>query len=178
MLAVMTAPPRAQRAFTLVEILIVIVIIGTMASLAVLSIGGGDRSLQLEQEARRVHAVMRMAAEKAIFEGEEIGFVLSRDQYHFVRFEPATGAWQELATREYRGHPLPVGFDFELEVDGDAPQLGATSAAQPSVLFLSSGEVTPFLLAVQDRDQPRVVFLVGSDGFSDVELDMREAGGL
>lgn len=170
------APFRnAQRAFTLVEILIVIVIIGTMASLAVLSIGGGDRSLQLEQEARRVHAVMRMAAEKAVFEGEEIGFVLTRAEYRFVRFEPASGAWSDLQEREYREHPLPVGFDFALEVDGDAPRLGATSGAQPSVLFLSSGEVTPFLLAVHDRDQPRMTFLVGSDGFSDVELDMREA---
>ncbi len=169
----MTARPASAarvRGFTLIELLIVTVIIGSLASLAVLNLGGADQTRQLENEARRLHAILRMAADDAVFQAQELGLQLQENSYRVLQLDPATGRWLPLQTRGYAEHTVPESFEMQLEVEGDVPSLVQGKAREePAVLLLSSGEITPFMLEMRLADEPDApVFRIGSDGFSDI----------
>ncbi len=173
-------PARGAGGFTLIEILIVIVIIGSLASLAVLNLGGADQTRQLETEARRLHAVLRMVAEDAIFQSEEYGLQIEEGSYRFLRLDPATGRWEAVTGRGYAAHQMPAEFEVRLEVEGDLPELVTTKQIDmPSVLLLSSGEITPFIIEMRLAGEPDSrLFHIGSDGFSDIELLSESADAL
>lgn len=167
----------AEPGFTLVEILIVIVIIGALAGMAVVNLGGSGRGPELEREARRMHALMRMASEQAILESEEMGFLLDQNLYRIVQYDAETGRWAKAASPEFGDHIIAEGFIAALVVEGGQPRLGIRRSEMPSVLFLSSGEVTPFELELEDVEEPGQRYRIGSDGFSDIELEVLEAIG-
>lgn len=171
--------PHAQLAagFTLVEILIVIVIIGALAGMTVVNLGGSGRGPALEREARRIHAVMRMAAEESILESREMGFLLDHNLYRVVQYDAETGRWGRSGRTEFRDHRIEDGFIAALAVDGGQPQLGIRRSEMPAILFLSSGEVTPFELELEDAEEVGQRFRIHSDGFSTVSIETLEALG-
>lgn len=163
---------QSSGGFTLIELLIVTVIIGSLASLAVLNLGGADQTRQLENEARRLHAVLRMVADDAIFEAQEFGLQVQHGSYRFLRLDAVTGRWEALGERGYAEHAVPESFEIHLEVEGDVPSLVSGKAHDtPAVLLLSSGEITPFALEMRLADDPdATAFRIASDGFSDIEF--------
>ncbi|MGR3528450.1 MAG: type II secretion system protein [Sulfitobacter sp.] len=92
-----TAPPRpANRrkdaGMTLVEILVVLAIIGVMASVLGLSVSGGTRSADvLEREATLLSARLERAADSAALNGTPAGFTWDDKSYSFVSLQD--GAW-------------------------------------------------------------------------------------
>lgn len=168
---------RHRAGFTLVEILIVIVIIGALAGMTVVNLGGSGRGPELEREAKRIHALMRMASEQAILESQEMGFLLDQNLYRIVQYDAATGRWAQSETAEFGDHLIAEGFIAALAVEGGQPSLGIRKSEMPSVLFLSSGEVTPFELELEDVEEAGQRYRIGSDGFSDIKLETLEAIG-
>ena len=64
--------PKA-RGFSLIEILVVVVIVGVTAAVVALSVrGSGER--EVENAAQRARALVRLACERAIIGGRDIGF--------------------------------------------------------------------------------------------------------
>lgn len=168
----------ASRAgFTLVEILIVIVIIGALAGMTVVNLGGSGRGPELEREARRIHAIMRMASDESILESVEMGFLLDQNLYRIVRYDAETGRWNRADNPEFGDHIIAEGFIAALAVEGGQPELGIRRSEMPSILFLSSGEVTPFELELEDAEEVGQRYRIGSDGFSDIRLETLEAIG-
>lgn len=171
---------RSQQGFTLIEVMAVIVIIGILASFAVLSIRTGDRSKELAVEARRLAAIMELARDQAVMRSEELAIEFDESGYRFLRLQPPeeqkapTGSEQSISgkstaretwepikdDRVLRRRKLPDGMQIAVEIDDVALTIDRKGGGGgPMVFLLSSGEMTPFTatLSVPDSQSRYVI---------------------
>lgn len=139
--------PRAA-GFTLLELLVVIVIVGVMLTFASLSIGDGGQGARIENEARRLAALIGLAGEEAVLNGRELGLRFDEESYYFLRFED--GEWRPVGDDpQLRRRVLAADLAVQLVLEGLPVALGDEPEPLVPHLFLaSSGERTPFLLEV------------------------------
>ncbi len=133
-------------------------IIGIIVGFATLSVGGRAGDDRLQQEAERLDALMQIALEDAILYGKEVGLDLTPKGYRFLRLTDK--GWQPIARSDHplRARTLDSEMKLELHIpEGEQLKLAARASdarnkdkkddgLRPEVLFLSSGEVTPFTL--------------------------------
>jgi len=145
-----TTASRAS-GFTLLEVLVVIVIIGIITTMAVVSVRvlGGDH--EMDQEARRIQAVLTQAREDAMLEGRDVGFRLDARGYDFLRFDTRTERWETVADDPLlRERTLPDGLEAALYMEARQVQLPSRSEptertpANPQVVVMASGDLIPF----------------------------------
>lgn len=147
------------RGFSLIEILVVIVIIGVTTGLVALSIrGSGER--EVENAALRAQALIRLACERAIIGGRDIGFSVVSDGLRFGYFE--LDGWRPLepgGSDELRARPLGRDLVLASEREGVTLPLLEEPGREPSFACLSSGELTPFFMRIDRADaaQPWVL---------------------
>ena len=116
---------RQARGFTLIEILVVIVIVGTVLSIVVLSTGIIPDDEEILVERTRITALLETVQDEAMMQGREFGLEIMTSAYRFVEFDPLTRQWMEVPDDElYRLRELPEGIEFELYID-DTGQLSA-----------------------------------------------------
>ncbi|SDK20126.1 type II secretion system minor pseudopilin GspH [Microbulbifer yueqingensis] len=163
-----------SRGFTLIELLVVIVIIATLAGMAVLSLGGaGDRVWA--GEVQRFAGLLRLVADRAVIDKAHYGVRVERHGYTVMRFDPETLRWQGLdsvgtgsAARRFAEHRLPDNIRLEVLEEPEMPGAGASAFSPgdgkegqdeiPQFVALSSGEVLPVEMAmvlVEDGDSAR-----------------------
>lgn len=158
----------SEPGFTLVELLVTLVILGMLAGLATLSVGGMTER-RARDEAQRFVGLVGFASDEATLRGEEFGVLFDADGYGVLRFDPDAEEWLPPPEREFAPHALSDGVRMELRLtDAGRARLGtARGDAQrlPEVLVLSSGEITPFELefGTGGRDAATVARVV-SDG--------------
>ena len=115
---------RQSRGFTLIEILVVIVIVGTVLSIVVLSIGIVPEDEELKTERTRLAALMETVQDEAMMQGREFGLEIMTASYRFVEFDPFTREWTDVPNDElYRLRNLPDGVEFELYIDDKRVEL-------------------------------------------------------
>lgn len=181
---------RLSRAFTLIEILVVITIVGIVISIALLSLGilGDDRNLRTE--GRRMIALVQLAQDEATMQGREFGIEFMTDSYRFVEYDPFLNAWGEiLGDDTLRLRQLPEGTELDLFIEGqrvlldpeparfelpdDDSTIGAAEQYAPHILVFSSGDMTAFELQILQLDLDQSVALesnlLGDIKFSEVE---------
>lgn len=162
--------------FTLIELLVVVLIIGISLSFVTLAINTNSAAERLDREAQRLAALAKTAATDAILYGIEIGLDITPKGYRFVRLTPE--GWQ-LLTGDNPLRPRELGSDLALVrltvEDGERPKLFGRKddgqsknkdvRRQPEALFLSSGEILPFVLELHARDVSQHYRLIGhTDG--------------
>ncbi len=131
------------RGFTLLELLVVLLIIGIIVSFATLSVGQ-HASRTLQDEAERIHSLLRLAGEEAVLQGRELAMQFNPEGYLFVTLEGAD--W--IAVKEdrlLRERELPPDLTLSLLLEDVEMDLH-DSENPPRVFVLSSGEMTPFVL--------------------------------
>jgi len=148
--------PRSHAGFTLLELLIVIVIIGILATYVSLSIGNRAMDDRLESESQRVEQLVRLAEEESQVKGIALGIRFTATGYQFLALNDK-GQWADYsqAGGVLRTRHLAPPFYTELHIEGrmvpPAQELqpgtdtqAAKKPIEPQILLLPGGETTAF----------------------------------
>jgi general secretion pathway protein H len=177
---------RQSRGFTLIEILVVIVIVGTVLSIVVLSTGIVPDDEELLTERTRLTALMETVQDEAMMQGREFGLELMTSAYRFVEFDPLTRQWMDVPGDDlYRLRELPEGIEFELYIDDRRVQLNndpqkikdpnntnATAGVAtyvPHLYIFASGEASAFELRL-NRPMTRKELIMRGDILGEIEF--------
>lgn len=167
-----------QRGFTLIEILVVIFIVATISTIALLSISTVSEDEDLETERRRFASLAETIRDEATMQGREFGIEIMRSSYRFVEFDPLSRQWAEVPGDDlYRLRRLPEGLEFELYIDDKLIQLLEEPAQledpddekltagderfKPHLFVFASGEASVYELHVWRRQTDSRLILRG-----------------
>ncbi len=143
-----------ERGFSLIEVLVVVVILGVVVAAVALSIGG-NASRELEAQAARLQALLRLGCEQSELTGRDLGIFVSRRRIEFAWRGP--DRWYPLADapREaLRPREFDAAIEVALERDGERLALQEDAPADPQLLCVASGELSPFRMQLSRGDVP------------------------
>lgn len=155
-----------QQGFTLIEVMVVVVIIGIMASLVQFTFGGKRPEDVLQYESARFVAIFDVASDYGMLNNVELGLIVNEKDYQFVGYDGTR--WSEVPDQDWPSSiqlPETVILSIELEdLPIEEPLLFDTDTFKqkdeddftllskeeqkkkviPQVYILSSGDLTPF----------------------------------
>lgn len=143
----------AQKGFTLLELLVILILVGVIASLATLSIGdGGERELRAETD--RLVGALRLARDELLITGEaDRALGLKRDGYSFLELvilDDATREWRPVKDSQLGPRQLEEGLiELDLELASERRSLRQTSNWEPHIRLSSTGEMTPAVIVLR-----------------------------
>ncbi|NWN90553.1 type II secretion system minor pseudopilin GspH [Marinobacter adhaerens] len=163
-------PNLNNRGFTLIEILVVLVLVGLLASLAVFTMGGNSQQRALKNQVRELYLLMQTASDQAVLNNLELGLVLEETGYRFVAYANETGKWTASGERIFQAREFPEWLVATRFIESEAPRLAtAEDELKPDVVFFSSGETTPFELEFTVGSETDYTHVLAADGVSAIE---------
>ena len=177
---------QRNQGFTLIEILVVIVIVATIVSMALLSVGLVGEDAELDKERLRLASVIETIQDEALLQGREFGVEVMTSSYRFIEFDPLTRLWAEIPGDDlYRLRYLPEGLEFELYIDEkrirlendpkklddpDKPMLSAGAKPYvPHLFIFASGESTAYEIRLR-RPQTDQQLVMRGDVLGQIEF--------
>ena len=137
---------NSARGFTLFEIIVVVFIIGVIVTFGGLSISQhSDR--YVEDEAKRIHHLVRLATEEAILSAQELSLMVTSGGYSFAQL--AGAKWEPIeGDALFRSREFPETLEVKMMIYDQEVNLN-DSEKPAQVYILSSGEVTPFSITLK-----------------------------
>lgn len=170
--------------FTLIELLVTLVVIGIAIGFVLFSPNVIRQTPLVQETATDLANRLALARDEAALQGRNLGIRFYPDGYRFLDLDPDSGAWTTL-----QGDELLAGLEFDDDVivrlsiedrriqleppadddDEEEPELIDAfgnrierAGEPPHVVILASGEVTPFVLELEQ---------IGSDDYVRLESD-------
>jgi type II secretion system protein H len=113
------AMTRAQRGFTLIEIMVVVVIIGVLVIGAILSLGATGKDSALQQERDRLAALIAYGRERGAMLTLEYGIRCGEHGYRFAFYDNRLMQWSpETVDDTLHLRRLPAGLQMRLVIEG------------------------------------------------------------
>lgn len=140
-----------NKGFTLIELLVVIVLLGIVTSFAVLSMGTGSAERKMEEEAKRLHALIKLVHEESIIQAKEIAMEINKQEYSFLEYKEKK--WIPLSGKIFHARSITEELEFKVNTDIQSKIFASEKQKLLRLYFLSSGEQTPFELKINVRDQ-------------------------
>lgn len=182
--------PSARQAkstgFTLLEVMLVLLLIGLLATTVVLNFSGESRAERLDKQSIRFQQLFQFVAETAQLKQQEWGFYTKGERYGFLYYDNKNQKW--LAADEPKSlsqYQLPEDISVQLDLDGfaavednllrdlewqidDDNQEDDQQATPvlPQVFILSSGEISPFKLIFIEKSALSPLYATVSTEFS------------
>lgn len=162
---------KAHSGFTLIEVMVVIVVIGLMASLVQFNFSSNKTADLLKNESAKFAAIFEVAAEFGMLNNIELGLIVHKDRYQFVGYDGTK--WQEVPNQNWQASvqlpeevmitielddlpiedPLLIDTDTFTEKDEEDFTLRSKEEEEekiiPQVYILSGGDFTPFSVTFQ-----------------------------
>lgn len=108
---------KYHRGFTLLEIMLVMLLLGLMASYVVVSFVSESRPSRIQKETDRLQQLVQVLSETAILKQQDFGLMLNDKGYQFLVHNGQK--WLEVAEPKFmQFHPWPETIRAELELDG------------------------------------------------------------
>ncbi len=156
---------RRHAGFTLLEVLLVALLMGLVASAVTISMSAAGPEQALNKQAQRFISATEMVLDESVLSGQFIGIVIDEDQYQFVFYRE--GKWVAVEQdRLLATQKMDPGVVLDVVIDGmplvqedeqdeswfDEPFIDEESDddkkkhPEPQILLFPSGEMTPFEL--------------------------------
>lgn len=176
---------RAHRAFTLIEVLVVVVIVGIVSAVVLLSTGLLEDDRNVREEARRIASLLELAADESLLQGRDLGLEVTQTGYRFVEFDPYAERWQQVGDDAFlRPRQLPDELYFDLAIEDRRVLLNPEVANlesededndrepsyAPHALIMSSGTLSPLQLAIR-RDRGNVEYIIDVTPQGTIEMN-------
>ena len=158
--------------FSLIEIMIVVLIIGISASMAVLYIDNSDERLKFES--KRLLAMTQLARDDAIISGKSLAMTIDTigdtDQYYFSQLE--NGKWIQFSEKPYR--TITLSNDIKLRSILSVKQSGSNIKNLENkdlIYFLPTGETSEFQIWISNNNTE---YVLSSTIFGELSLKRTE----
>lgn len=158
-----TEPLTTDGGFSLIELLVVLLLIGIILTMATLTVRPGLGVADGDDEAARLAALLQLAREQAVLQGDEHGLELNSGSYRLLMLD--NRVWAPLTDPVWRPRILPPELRLRLTVEGRAVALPDSAEGEPQLLLFSSGEMTPFTLEIEGMT---TVCRLTGDGLADL----------
>ncbi len=162
---------KPQAGFTLIELLAVVFLISVVAGFTAFSLSG-DPHRTMETFAKRFTQQFEFLTEESALSGNDYGLLIEKDTYRYVVWDQVTWrAPQDTSLAKAQIFPDSIDVDLFLEEESILKLVSETTLLEttntvknsedkiepPQILILSSGEVTPFSLLLEDRSSNQVL---------------------
>jgi len=114
-----------QNGFTLIEVMLVIVLVGLMASVVQFNSSSDKAEKTLELSSKRFAGIFDVASEYGLLNNIELGLMIGKNSYQFLGFDGIN--WTDVSDNEmFSRFQLPEGVELVLQLDDlpiEEPQL-------------------------------------------------------
>ena len=167
------AKGMAWRGYTLIELLVVIVILSILTSIVFTTIAK-PRAKTVENEVRKLHALINLIEEESIFLAQDMGVsfdvVDSRYAYSFFKYNHRDRQWDQFRESSFRPRELSADLSVNINISNQTAAPNPDDASLPQLLFFSTGEKSIFSIEVIDERDASAGYLLSSDGFNTTQL--------
>lgn len=146
---------RAERGFTLIEILVVLVIISISFSFAVLAFGDFGAQHRILLAAEQLASHLKLLQYQAMIEGKSWGIYVNNKGYQTYHFTPQQN-WQTIATNrifQWQAFPNQLKISLQTAIKN--------KLNEPNIIINASGQLTAFKLHFGTEKQAELTTLIG-----------------